>query len=188
MAEQLAKAYLKFVRCRENQEQISVTENAKNRLNGKNAAPPPGNGCVFPVQFNPSELQFSTESGSKKKKNNFQGKGGKISKEDYVSVAIPGIHMSVKLVFDGYFEKEGYVQRVTEGLLAAAKESSRGLITSFSWEKFVFTGILENVSAEYTMFDAEGCPVRSNVDFTVSLTDKKKMAEILETDYQALFS
>lgn len=185
----LAKAYIHFEESRQAQAGGSVTGNAADALDGKKAyAGPSENGSDFTVQFNPVELQFSTERGSKKKKKDLQAKGKKAFKKTYIKESVPGIHMSARLIFDAGFSETNDVQRKTEGLIAAAKSSAGDIKASFCWENFVFTGILESVSAEYTMFDEGGHPLRSDVDFTISLTDKEKMAEILNSDYRELFS
>lgn len=187
-APNLSKAYISF----EEKVQKSGESLAKRTENALNAKKPDtalkAGKDAFTVQFNPMELQFSTERGSKKKKKDLQQKEGKISEEACIKESVPGINMSVRLILDAGFSETNDVQRKTEGLLAAAKMSARELKASFCWENFVFTGIMESVSAEYTMFDEEGHPIRADIDFTISLTDKEKMAEIMNTDYKELFS
>jgi hypothetical protein len=73
-----------------------------------------------------------------------------------------------------------------EGFIAALRNPYTRVI-KFQWGKFVFEGILNNISAEYTMFSNSGRPVRAKL--RVKLTDLKnksannKWGEYLNTAF-----
>lgn len=182
----LAKAYIRFV-TEAAKPSGNIAGNAKLALSGMKNTTQASDSKLYTVQFNPSRLEFSTERGQKRKKKDFQEKEKKASGDIYISEAIPGIRLSVSLILDGSIDGGRDVQQETEGLIAAVKNCAGDVKASFCWERFVFTGAPESISAEYTMFDGTGRPLRSNVDFTINLSDKEKLAEILDADYQKLF-
>ncbi len=142
---------------------------------------------IFEVQFNPTDLRFATERGSKKEKFDFQQRKKMQSRQSCVQESIPGIHMSVRLILDGFQRPRQAVQEETQGLLAAARGSARNLKVSFHWNTFSFTGILEDISAEYSIFDGEGYPARSSLEITLGCSGKGQLAELMDKEYVELF-
>ena len=146
------------------------------------------NAGTFQVQFNPAELSFSAGQTGKKKKKDFQS-GKKTSACTWETV--PGIRMNIKLVFDaGIEEWEGStcdVQGKVRELFEKKKKNCGDTKAAFLWGEFVFPGILEGLSAEYTMFSPEGKILRANVELTIYLNDKQKVKELMGTHYDSLF-
>lgn len=186
-SKQLAKAFLHFQEQTASSEGSQIIRFAQAVLEGEPKTEAGSKGSTYVVQFNPTNLRFSTDGRHQKKKKDFQGKKGKISYKSCIQESIGGIRMSVGLVLDGYGERPEFVLEKAEGLIAASKGSYYGRSVSFCWETFCFTGYMEDISAEYTMFDKDGNPLRANIEFTVSMEDKKEIEKFLDTDYQSLF-
>lgn len=146
------------------------------------------NAVVFQVQFNPAELSFSAGQTGKKKKKDFQP-----GKENPACTweSVPGIRMSVKLIFDaGMEEREGSacdVHKTVRELFAEAEKNCGDIKSAFLWGEFIFPGILEGLSAEYTMFSPEGKILRANMELTIYLNDKQKVEELMGKYYDSLF-
>lgn len=51
---------------------------------------------------------------------------------------------------------------------------------SFVWGKIIFTGIIENMSTQYTMFDTDGTPVRANVELDIQEIED---AQLFQSDF-----
>ncbi len=72
---------------------------------------------------------------------------------------------------------EGYsVQPQTEGLIALlTHRETREVI--FTWSEMFFHGMVADVSAQYTMFNKIGNPIRSTIDLTIKQSDSMKEFE-----------
>lgn len=143
---------------------------AADRLLGKIAAAGKSQKTVyqFTVPFNPSELQISSQGGTVLKKADLQSPKESNPGETYVYETVkPRRNLSVKLIFDEAEPSITGVTRQVEGFLAAVRSpASRNIY--FGWNKFGFSGSLEHVSAQYTMFSSQGIPLRAEV--TLSIT------------------
>ncbi len=168
----------------------------------------------FYVQFNPSELSLSGHGGSLQTKTDYADGGG-IS-FDSVGVCIT---LDVKLVFDkvdsqdaflsdkmslapttsavgaakaiktGMGKKDVSVQTEVEGFLAALRSPHTRRI-AFHWGKLFYTGILNRVVAEYTMFNADGQPIRASVALSLICADENVLPGRMgswQTQYQKAF-
>lgn len=185
---QVEKAYIQIKQIEVNAASKDVKGAAAAKLTGKTETAGTGEIKTFPVQFNPGMLSFSAEGGGKRTKQNFQKKeDGKFGQSYSYEPVTPRINLSIKLIFDRTIYKDSNVQTEVEGFLSAARNPCTRQI-SFHWEKLVFEGILGDVSAEYTMFDKAGIPVRASVDFTITCKDNKIAAGELYQDYKALFA
>lgn len=152
---------------------------------------------LFYVQFNPSEVSLSGYADRPVMKTDFSKKG---SGPEYIR-ANPRITMNVKLIFDktdpqdafmgdkfnmsttsmvtgtvkavrsATGEKDNSVQEEVEGLIAALRSIYTRRIT-FHWGAMNYTGILNRVSAEYTMFNVLGLPIRAYVNLSLTCADK----------------
>ncbi len=152
---------------------------------------------LFYVQFNPSELSLSGHGGGLVSKTDFSNKGSNIS----LGRAEIRITMNVKLIFDktdsqdafmgdkfnisetsivtggikavrsATGKKDNSVQAEVEGFMAALRSAYTRRIT-FHWGTMNYTGILNRVSAEYTMFNVLGLPIRAYVDLSLVCADE----------------
>lgn len=189
MPQQAAEACIKFIKT-DSTDTADIPKLASGKLRGENGA---GTGRsrdewgTFIVPFHPSELNFRTIEGRDEKKQDFQVKEDGSPGGVYAcQTGEGGVTLSVKLLFDRSQYKESSVQNEVEGFLAAAgSPQTRGVV--FCWGNLDFEGIIEGMSAEYLRFDADGTPTAASMDFSISLKDGEKLAEMTEKDYQALF-
>lgn len=90
--------------------------------------------------------------------------------------------MSVTLLFDTYEEKACVYKKYTshlEKLIHVISDSvRRPPYTIFVWGNFCFQGVVESLSQKYTMFIANGTPVRAEC----TLKMKKARGAIQRTD------
>lgn len=152
---------------------------------------------TFHVKFNPSELTLSGQIAGGKMKTDFS-KGKTIG----YGVSSDRITMSVKLIFDKVDPQDSFmadkltlsassavtglikanavkkgkkdysVQKEIEGFLAALRSpDTRNVV--FHWGKMSYSGLLESVSAQYTMFNVTGQPVRGAVNLTLLCVDSR---------------
>lgn len=167
----LQKAYIQIEKISLEPEKNNMAAAAGRILGGKSViGTPQSTTYQFTVPFNPSELQISSQGGMVAKKTNLQKQEENDQGETYVYETVKSRKsLSVKLIFDNGENAPAGVTRMVEGFLAAVRSpASRNI--SFGWNKFVFSGSLENVSAEYTMFSSHGIPQRAEV--TLSITGK----------------
>ena len=67
--------------------------------------------------------------------------------------------------------KKMTVQQEVEGLIAALRSPYTRCIT-FNWGDMSYTGVLNRVSAQYTMFNSSGIPVRAVVQLSLVCADE----------------
>lgn len=84
--------------------------------------------------------------------------------------------LSVELLFDGYEKKvdvyETYVKKLEE-FTKIIIEKKRPPMVIFLWGKFPsFMGVIESLQTKYTMFLANGKPVRATVTLKIKQADK----------------
>ena len=170
---------------------------------------------LFHVQFNPSELSLSGYGGGLTQKTDFSEGANGISFEK----ADVHISLNVKLIFDkvdpqdafmgdklntspmaigtgiakGVLthkgKKENSVQTEVEGFIAALRSKYTRRIT-FHWGTMNYTGILNRISSQYTMFNVLGEPVRAYVSLSLVCADEKispKSMGIWQKYYEQLF-
>lgn len=172
---------------------LSTALTASNGLVAKSAR-------IFTVQFNPSELQFSGYGGGFVQKVNFVN--NKKADEDVTFGNMQSrITMTVKLIFDQvdpqdafmsdkftmsytsvtkgvvkgvkklFGKKTNSVQTQVEGFIGALRNENTREIT-FAWGKMCYTGILNRISSQYTMFSVTGEPIRAVVTMTMVCADE----------------
>jgi len=151
----------------------------------------------FYVQFNPAEVSVSGYGGGQVIKTNYSRDGSGIS---FDSAAVR-IMMNVKLIFDKVDPADAFMSdKVSSSLTAAAEGMSRGIRTAlgkkdnsvqtevegfiaalrssrtrritFHWGAMNYTGVLNRVSSQYTMFNVEGQPVRAVVALSLVCADQ----------------
>lgn len=155
---------------------------------------------TFTVQFNPSDLTVSGYGGGMVAKTNYGDpeNAGSVSFEP----ADVRISMNVRLIFDkvdpqdafmadkinlaptslavgaaktglaAAGKKDNSVQAEVEGFIAALRSPFTRRIT-FQWGKLSYSGTLTRVSAQYTMFNVSGQPVRAFVSLSLICADPK---------------
>lgn len=155
---------------------------------------------TFTVQFNPSDLTVSGYGGGMVAKTDYGGQNttGSVS----VEPADVRISMNVRLVFDkvdpqdafmadkinlsttslvtgavkaglsAVGKKDNSVQTEVEGFIAALRSPFTRRIT-FQWGKLSYSGTLNRVSAQYTMFNVSGQPVRAFVMLSLICADQE---------------
>ncbi len=170
-----------------------------------------GGNDTLEVHFNPNQVSFQARPGRKVQKQDYARKQkGEPGDVNYTYVmAAPRITMTVPLIFQDFersdafmmeklsdptamarfgitsaaeaINKDSYsVRPVVEGLISVMQSHYRKVIT-FAWGKMFYTGILNSVNAEYTMFNISGNPIRAVVTLNMILTpDEDAFAGSLE--------
>lgn len=116
----------------------------------------------IPVLFNPT--QYSLEKGNQIAEIGIPGLGAPILQ--YVRGNTRTLTM--ELFFDTY-EQQSDVRRHTDkiyGLLGIRSPTHVPPICTFSWGRFNFRCVLERVSGRFTLFLADGTPVRATLSVT----------------------
>ena len=170
---------------------------------------------LFYVQFNPNELSLSGYGGGLASKTDFSEKGNSIT-FDKADVRIT---LNVRLIFDKVDPQDAFmadkantsttamatgaakaaltakgkkdysVQTEVEGFIAALRSKYTRRIT-FHWGTMTYTGILNRVSAQYTMFNVQGLPVRAFVNLSLVCADEAVSPSSMgmwQAYYQELF-
>ena len=152
----------------------------------------------FYVPFNPSDLTISGYGGGRVTKTDYTSKEGRGIGFEQAAVRIT---LDVKLIFDkvdpldafmsdklssslttlaegaqkgvrtALGKKDNSVQTEVEGFIAALHSTYTRRIT-FHWGKMNYTGVLNRVSAQYTMFKVKGQPIRAVVSLSLVCADK----------------
>jgi nucleoid-associated protein YgaU len=138
---------------------------------------PPVDDPIVPLKFNPTEYQLN-------KANTF------------AEIAIPGLEspplqwirggaetLTMELLVDttGTLEDVGekYVRRLRD-LLSPDEGLHAPPIVRFTWDRDVFTGVLESMAISYLLFDPDGVPLRARL--TVTLKEYRPVAiQVRET-------
>lgn len=156
----------------------------------------------FEVKFNPSQISFQVYAGNKVYKNDLAqsnaDENGSVS-ITYQDMA-PRIQMNVQLIFDDYERTQAFmlekasdpsaivrtaidgavsakqhktysVRPQVEGFIGALRNNYTRKIT-FYWGNMSYSGVLTDVSAQYTMFSTDGNPIRANVNLGILCTDE----------------
>lgn len=117
------------------------------------------------VQYNPVNFKFDKPVSWKE-----QEEQGQTSKMEFQKVQPATI--SMELTFDTTHDGSDVRQSWVNALLAMTNpivpdggeaEKLRPPIVDFEWGNFSFSGVLEAVNAQYTMFSQQGAPLRAKV-------------------------
>lgn len=154
----------------------------------------------YQVKFNPGQLSFRAQGGMKVAKKNFSQTGENQVVEIQYQDMHPRIEMNVQLIFDDCertdafgFEKfmdgmafirtavssgvkgvQGTVYSVkpqVEGFISAMRNAKTRKIT-FLWGGMGYTGVINSIDAEYTMFSMAGHPIRAVVNLGILCVDE----------------
>ncbi len=156
------------------------------------------NYLAFEVQFNPNKIALTTRAG---KITDYKSLGDAGRQQLTTVDLTAATTLSIQLIFDDMniqdaFVREGNiltnptvgnvvstvqsvvtnakggysVKNQTEGLLSLlAHQQTRDVI--FTWCEMFFHGMVTDITAQYTMFNKLGNPVRSTVDMTIRQAD-----------------
>lgn len=144
--------------------------------------------CTMQVQYNPASITINSTAGSIPETN--MGDAG--TNDDTQIVNPPETTMTVSLIFDAVNDKDAFqwekyrlsVGDLAAGVTAAVQNASyrvdkqvnallaltvHGAVRHvvFHWSNFTFAGELTGVTANYTMFNPDGRPVRADVKLTI---------------------
>lgn len=148
--------------------------------------------CTMQVQYNPASITIDSAAGSIPETN--MGDAG--TNDDTQIVNPPKTTMTVSLIFDAVNDKDAFqwekyrlsIGDLEAGVMAAVKNSSyrvdkqvnallaltlHGAVRHvvFHWSNLSFAGELTGVTANYTMFNPAGRPVRADVQLTIKEND-----------------
>lgn len=152
------------------------------------------NARVLEVQYNPTSLSLQANANSIPFSSLQQNVDNNVPNQN---MRPPQVLLSVDLFFDAMDKNDAFmaekfnpklmsagknvasailkrkqaftVQPQTNGLLATLLRPQTRLVT-FRWADMVFTGIVTEASAEYTMFSISGMPIRSRVRLNITQT------------------
>jgi hypothetical protein len=113
------------------------------------------------AQINPKELQID-------KTVSWTAKNSHTENPDQEFKEPQSSSLAVTLYFDGYESKtDVYNSKVKDLETLCKMEPSLGRppLTTFTWGKFTFQGVVESLSQKYTMFLEDGTRVRAEVQF-----------------------
>jgi len=136
----------------------------KNSATGKIVIIGLENGVSVTAQYNPKEVGLDKSVPWQK------GKNSKANTPDLEFTSADGRSLSVELFFDGYEKSEDVHAKYVSQLLKLAEvmsesgpeEKMRPTRVKVKWGTLPdFEGVLESVSTKYTMFLANGTPVRA---------------------------
>jgi len=123
------------------------------------------NGTTIPVQYNPTNFQFSKPVSWKE--HDDQGKESTLEYQKNSPAS-----MSCELLFDGTATGEDVRATWVGGMLSFTNPSvplkgepkkMRPPIVTFLWGDFQFKGVIESLDVTYMMFSTSGSPIRAKV-------------------------
>lgn len=160
----------------------------------------------FTVQFNPSTLSFTGNSGDHISIMNIAS--GKDNAADKVrNNLVSALYMSVQLIFDSVTPADAFsgdrdtlspvnaakniyslvsggkndVQNRVEGFIGALNNSCTRTL-DFNWGNLKYHGHLSRVDANYTMFAPDGRPIRATVDLRMICDDVSTASDNASVD------
>lgn len=170
-------------------------------------------GKRFDVQFNPNQLELYSRAPTSKKTDL---RDPAHSAED--ACVPPTVELSLTLYFDKVNLQDAFmwdkftsgasvttvgnlasgaaaafggkvwsVQPEVEGIISALRNPYTRTVV-FQWAKFSFSGILQNVNAQYTMFSTSGRPIRATVFLRLRQDRSVSGLAAWKTDFDKLFS
>lgn len=143
------------------------------------------------VRFNPSEVNIQARGGEPVGRQSFDGKGGG---NIYAPMEVY-IMFNVRLIFDEMHPVDCFMEEIAsikylavrpyeaikdvrhsvqgqvEGFIAALRSPYTRNVT-FRWGKLEYSGVLNYLNTEYTMFSTQGRPVRAVVDIGIKCVDR----------------
>ena len=167
---------------------------------------------IFPVQFNPAQIQVYASCAPVFKANTAPSQEGANTPRSAVDVPThPNFEMTLQLFFDAVFPADSFmwekfttgvstqtaktiaaaatkkvysVQPQIEALIAILRDPNTRSVT-FHWADFEFSGQVKQIMAKYTMFSVSGRPVRGVV--TLRLRQSVKDNNVAQANWKADF-
>lgn len=152
-----------------------------------------GNLRLFPVQFNPAQIQLYVSCQSGSKSSAVKPNSSNSPKVVVDTPTYPSVEMTVTLLFDAVFPADSFMwEKYSTGLTSAVSAQNIKTIASaaqkkvysvqpqiealiaalrdpytriitFCWADFSFKGQVNQIMSKYTMFSVSGRPVRGEV-------------------------
>lgn len=174
----LETAYIQIIDCRKLDTKNVNPDAAKKALskNSKDKNVQTSSVINLKVQFNPSELTFSSGEaayGNDKASVHYDNGKEPITLSNNPSTSIS---VGIKLVFDKSIYKNSSVQSEVEGFFALIKNPYVRQI-AFYWGTMCYVGVVKRLDAEYVMFDENGNPIRANVNMSIIVNEEYKLKE-----------
>jgi hypothetical protein len=124
------------------------------------------------AQFNPKELQIDKSVSWTNAQGPAQENPAQEFKEPQSS------NLQATLYFDTYeSKKDVYKEYITKlEKLVTIQSSGRPPLVTFTWNSFVFQGVVESLSQKYTMFLEDGTRCRCEVGFKMKSASSAKVS------------
>lgn len=153
-------------------------------------------GRSLEVQFNPSTLNISAYGGGRVPITNYSNEDGNVAGTVSFGALEVYVQVSFTLIFDETFLSDAFasdkfqltasniigsaaslistavtgksytVRPFVEGFLAAMRDPDHRTVI-FQWGSLRYVGMINELSAKYTMFNPNGEPIRAEVDVTI---------------------
>lgn len=153
-------------------------------------------GRSLEVQFNPASLDISAYGGGRTVITNYGNEDGNVKGATSFGALSVSIQVSFTLIFDETFLSDAFasdkfqltasnliggvaslistavtgktytVRPFVEGFLAAMRDPDHRTVI-FQWGRLRYVGMMNQLSARYTMFNPNGEPIRAEVDVTM---------------------
>lgn len=121
------------------------------------------------VHFNPSSLSIVTNAMVSEQKTQQVDSDSSVINAGGISSR----KLSVSLILDSYEKSSSlFGGKKKQSVLSVVNQFEEFMNTSvnisFIWGKIIFTGIIEELSTQYEMFNSKGTPVRATVSVSMS--------------------
>lgn len=83
-------------------------------------------------------------------------------------------------------KKKVTVQETVEGFIAMLRSPNTRNV-KFSWGQMYYEGVVNNVNAQYTMFNMQGQPIRAHVSLSIMCVDGSSSAEEMGDPWKTAF-
>lgn len=153
-------------------------------------------GRSLEVQFNPASLDIAAYGGGRTVITNYSNEDGNVKGATSFGALSVSIQVSFTLIFDETFLSDAFasdkfqltasnliggvaslistavtgktytVRPFVEGFLAAMRDPDHRTVI-FQWGRLRYVGMMNELSARYTMFNPNGEPIRAEVDVTM---------------------
>lgn len=174
-------------------------------------------GRSLEVQFNPASLDIAAYGGGRTVITNYGNEDGKVKGATSFGSLSVSVQVSFTLIFDETFLSDAFasdkfqltasnliggvaslistavtgktytVRPFVEGFLAAMRDPDHRTLI-FQWGRLRYVGVMNELSARYTMFNPNGEPIRAEVDVTMFSESLPKEEYVSSTQNQSLIS
>ncbi|MBQ7680051.1 MAG: hypothetical protein IJT34_09415 [Butyrivibrio sp.] len=107
--------------------------------------------------------------------------------QDKTNIAVTNVATgAAKTVMTVAGKKKVTVQETVEGFIAMLRSPNTRMVT-FSWGQMYYQGVVNNVSAQYTMFNMQGQPIRAHVSLSIMCVDGSSSAAQMGEPWKSAF-